>query len=140
MKINNDLLLNFGKIVVNKNLPKYTELPKPEPKKSDDTVKMSTSGSSFPGEEMMDTPLSAEFFSSGMDPEIVEVKLSDFVSKADAKAFNVMISGQLLSDINKYRPSYSIAVNNTGTITATPIPADGSNPEIKEDEKYIHPC
>ena len=130
MKINNDLLLNFGKIVVNKNLPKYTELPRPEPKK-DDTMKES----SFPGEEMMDTTLDATFFSSGMDPSIVEVKLSDFISKADAKAFNVMISGQLLSDINKYRPSYSIAVSNTGSIN--PIPVSGENPEVKKDEKYI---
>ena len=143
MKINDDLLLSFGKIVVNKDLPKYKELPRPKPKEDPDEkdMKMTTPNESL----MMDTSLDEAFFSNTVDTGYLVAKdLSEYISKADAKAFNILISGQLLNDIGKYRPSYSISMGSTsGTSSVTwsaspnPIPIDGSKPEIKDDEKYI---
>lgn len=133
MKINQDLLLSFGKVVVNKDLPKYKELPKPKPKEGEEkNAKLST-----PNEAMMDDSLDEAFFSNTTETgDLVAKDLSDFISKADAKAFNVLISGQLLSDIGKYRPSYSIQISSAGQ--SNPVRIDGGEiVEIKEDEKYI---
>lgn len=134
MKINQDLLLSFGKVVVNKDLPKYKELPKPKPKDDEEaTAKLTTPNMD------MDDSLDEAFFSNTTETgDLVAKDLSDYISKADARAFNILISGQLLNDIGKYRPSYSIQMNTfSGESSPHPIPVDSSNPDIKEDEKYI---
>ena len=129
MKINDDLMLSFGKIAVNKELPKYKELPKPEKKESSSGEKMST--------PMMDDEINAEFFANTTEiGDIVKADLSDYVSKADARAFNVLISGQLLEDIGKFRPSYHLSTN--GSLNPIPLPNDQSGiSEVEATEKYV---
>lgn len=128
MKINDDLMLSFGKIAVNKELPKYKELPKSEKKETTSSEKMSTP---------MDDEINAEFFANTTEVgDIVKADLSDYISKADARAFNILISGQLLEDIGKFRPSYHLSTG--GSLNPIPLPNDQSGiSEIEATEKYV---
>lgn len=107
MKINQDLLLSFGKIVVNKDLPKYTELPKKKQEK-----KEVTEGGSTEEDDLLDAKYFADTGLSGTCIRLINAgEIKDYISKADARDFNIAISEALLNDIKKYLPSLSINVN-----------------------------
>jgi len=140
MKINNDLLLNFGAIVVNGNLPKYKYLPRPVISVSDATKARTgsiTTSESDTEESGQSDPWTVEnsitFKSSYDDPGplfksyegLTKGNLEDFISKADAREFNIKISGSLLYDLGTYRYSQSVPLSRF----------ESNEKELKEEDK-----
>ena len=124
MKINQDLLLSFGKIVVNKDLPKYTELPKKKQEKREEPEKEGSTGE--------DTALDAKYFAdTGLSGTCIKLinagEIKDYISKADARDFNIAISGALLNDIKKYIPSLSINMSSRSA-------SSDSEKEVEEEK------
>ena len=112
MKINNNLLLNFKAFVINKNLPKYKLLTKSE-------KDITTVGGSIGETEGQSIPLSprlsdeSELYKSYEG--LTVGKLEDYISKADARDFNICISKTLLDDMSQYKYSQTNTSNFDGT-------------------------
>jgi len=125
MKINQDLLLSFGKIVVNKDLPKYTELPKKKQEKKEVTEEGSTEE-----DDLLDAKYFADTGLSGTCIRLINAgEIKDYISKADARDFNIAISEALLNDIKKYLPSLSI---NVGARDSSAL---SDSEKVAEEEK-----
>lgn len=124
MKINQDLLLSFGKIVVNKDLPKYTELPKKKQEKKEEPDKEGSTGE----DDLIDAKYFADTGLSGTCIKLINAgEIKDYISKADARDFNIAISGALLNDIKKYIPSLSINMSSRGA-------SSDSEKEVEEEK------
>lgn len=124
MKINQDLLLSFGKIVVNKDLPKYTELPKKKQEKKEEPNKEGSTGE----DDLLDAKYFADTGLSGTCIKLINAgEIKDYISKADARDFNIAISGALLNDIKKYIPSLSINMSSRSA-------SSDSEKEVEEEK------
>lgn len=124
MKINQDLLLSFGKIVVNKDLPKYTELPKKKQEKREEPEKEGSTGE----DDVLDAKYFADTGLSGTCIKLINAgEIKDYISKADARDFNIAISGALLNDIKKYIPSLSINMSSRSA-------SSDSEKEVEEEK------
>jgi len=132
MKVNNDLLLNFGGIVVNTDLPKYKLLE--ERKKKIQTAKEGELVDNSVITSPSESPRLGKEERSELREKLVGGDLSDYISKADAKDFNVLIASRLLRDTEKYVSRFSVPIEASGPIKEGDEKGDGaSDPEYTLD-------
>lgn len=128
MKVNNDLLLNFGGVVINTDLPKYKLLEERKKQQKKETEgEIMESGTSFPNESLKLSTVDK----TNLREKLVESTLGDYISKADAKEFNILIAPRLLKDTEKYIARYNVPID-----ASSPIEEGGNEDEKVDNTKY----